>query len=118
MPWSSLKTFPLRRAKVSIATNYPPARVIRGTLTLNFIIDHNEFIQGWEKFLKHLAVLDIYDAPNLKRIIDGRALAKALGIPPGIWMGKALDICMAWQLRNPAETSPEGAIQEEINLTN
>ncbi|UKZ73457.1 hypothetical protein TrVFT333_001104 [Trichoderma virens FT-333] len=74
--------------------------------------DRDEFIHGWDKFLKHLAELDVYDAPNLKRIIDGRALAKALGIPPGVWMGKALDICMAWQLRNPDETNPDGAIQE------
>ncbi|EHK46231.1 hypothetical protein TRIATDRAFT_291450 [Trichoderma atroviride IMI 206040] len=74
--------------------------------------DHTEFLQGWEKFLQHLAKLDIFDAPNLKRIIDGRALAKALGVPPGVWMGKALDICMAWQLRNPTEESPDGAIQE------
>lgn len=81
-------------------------------LTFDLITDHTEFLQGWEKFLQHLVKLDIYDAPNLKRIIDGRALAKALGVPPGIWMGKALDICMAWQLRNPAEESPDGAIQE------
>ncbi|PNP41293.1 hypothetical protein TGAMA5MH_07166 [Trichoderma gamsii] len=74
--------------------------------------DHTVFLEGWEKFLQHLVKLDIFDAPNLKRIIDGRALAKALGVPPGQWMGKALDICMAWQLRNPAEESPDGAIQE------
>ncbi|TFA97500.1 Amino-acid acetyltransferase [Trichoderma ghanense] len=75
------------------------------------ILDRDEFLQGWDKFLKHLAELDVFDAPSLKRIIDGRALAKALGIPPGTWMGKALEICMAWQLRNPDEKDPEGAIQ-------
>lgn len=75
------------------------------------MLDRDEFLQGWDKFLKHLAELDVYDAPNLKRLIDGRALAKALGIPPGTWMGKALEICTAWQLRNPGETDPEGAIQ-------
>lgn len=73
--------------------------------------DRDEFLQGWEKFIKHLAELDVFDAPSLKRIIDGRTLAKALGIPPGTWMGKALEICMAWQLRNPGETDPQGAIQ-------
>lgn len=70
------------------------------------------FLEGWEKFLQHLVKLDIFDTPNLKRIIDGRALAKALGVAPGPWMGKALDVCMAWQLRNPTEESPDGAIQE------
>ncbi|KAL6700234.1 poly A polymerase C-terminal region-like protein [Trichoderma pleuroticola] len=85
--------------------------------------DRDEFIRGWDKFLKHLAELDVYDAPNLKRIIDGRALAKALGISPGIWTGRALDICMAWQLRNPGETNPDGAVQavrdksQELGIT-
>ncbi|KAL7785249.1 hypothetical protein V8C37DRAFT_394416 [Trichoderma ceciliae] len=74
--------------------------------------EQDEFIRGWETFLKHLAELDVYDAPSLKRIVDGRALAQALGIPPGSWMGKALDICMAWQLRNPGEKSIDGAIRE------
>lgn len=86
--------------------------IVRDTLTSSHVTDHKEFLQGWEKFLQHLVKLDLYDAPNLKRIIDGRALAKALGVPPGTWMGKALDICMAWQLRNPAEKTPDGAIQE------
>lgn len=93
-------------------TEYIGAGFRDDLLTLTFIIERDEFIRGWDKFLKHLTELDVYDAPNLKRIIDGRALAKALGIPPGIWMGKALDICMAWQLRNPGEESPDGAIQE------
>lgn len=81
-------------------------------LTFDLITDHTVFLEGWEKFLQHLVKLDIFDAPNLKRIIDGRALAKALGVAPGQWMGKALDTCMAWQLRNPTEESPDGAIQE------
>ncbi|KAJ3492627.1 hypothetical protein NLG97_g5264 [Lecanicillium saksenae] len=52
------------------------------------------------------------DAPQLKRILDGRELAKALGVKPGKWTGQALDVCVAWQLRNPDKTDPTPAIEE------
>ncbi|KAH6660737.1 hypothetical protein BKA67DRAFT_511430 [Truncatella angustata] len=70
------------------------------------------FVAGWQSFLDHLQGLDVMEAPTLKRIIDGKQLAKALGAKPGIWMAKALDICVAWQLRNPNATDPTGAIEE------
>jgi hypothetical protein len=75
-------------------------------------IDQDEFINGWQKFLDHIVELDVYDAPAMKKLLDGRSLALALGVKPGKWTGKALDICLAWQLRNPHETNPEGAIRE------
>jgi hypothetical protein len=56
--------------------------------------------------------LDVYEAPSLKRLLDGNALAKALGTKPGKWTGKALEVCVAWQLRNPGETDPSGAVEE------
>ncbi|KAF4125337.1 tRNA nucleotidyltransferase/poly(A) polymerase [Geosmithia morbida] len=71
-----------------------------------------DFLQQWQNFLDHLLELDLFDAPSTKRLLDGMTLAKALGIKPGKWTGKALDICMEWQLRNPEEKNPEGAIQE------
>ncbi|KAK5998151.1 Nucleotidyltransferase lcsQ [Cladobotryum mycophilum] len=74
--------------------------------------ERDRFVQGWQAFLDHLEKLDVYDAPNLKRLLDGRLLAKALGIRPGIWTGKALDICMSWQLRHPGEEDTAGAIEE------
>lgn len=67
---------------------------------------------GWEHFLDHLRHLDIMDAPSVKRLVDGKQLAQALGVPPGVWMTRALEECMAWQLRNPHETNPSGAIEE------
>lgn len=62
--------------------------------------------------MDHLVELDVVDAPNIKRLVDGRALSKALGIKPGKWTGKALDVCMEWQLRNPNETDIAGAVEE------
>ncbi|KAF5005164.1 hypothetical protein FDECE_8382 [Fusarium decemcellulare] len=71
-----------------------------------------EFLAGWTKFLDHLADLDVYEAPSLKRLLDGRQLAQALGTKPGKWTGQALELCVAWQLRHPGETDPTGAIEE------
>lgn len=75
----------------------------------------DEFENGWKRFLDKIMELNVYDAPALKTLLDGRSLARALGIPPGRWTGKALDACLKWQFRNPEEVNPNGAI-EEIKL--
>lgn len=69
--------------------------------------------RDWKGFLEHLRTLDLLDAPSMKPLVDGRRLLQALDIKkPGRWMSPALDVCMAWQLRNPEETDPAGAIEE------
>jgi hypothetical protein len=35
-----------------------------------------------------------------------------LGVKPGKWTGAALDVALAWQLRNPGVEDPAGAIEE------
>lgn len=52
------------------------------------------------------------DAPALKRLTDGKKLSAALDIKPGTWMKDALDICTAWQLRNPDKTDLTAAYEE------
>ncbi|KAI1818446.1 hypothetical protein GGS20DRAFT_581554 [Poronia punctata] len=74
--------------------------------------DNVNFLREWQMFLDHLQELDLMAAPELKKIIDGRQLAKALNVNPGKWMAKALDICVEWQLRNPDATDPAGAVEE------
>ncbi|CAK7239515.1 MAG: CCA tRNA nucleotidyltransferase, mitochondrial [Sporothrix thermara] len=69
-------------------------------------------MRDWQMFLDHLEALDVMDAPHIKRLLDGKQVAAALGIKPGRWMTAAMDMCMAWQLRNPDETDPAGAIEE------
>lgn len=71
-----------------------------------------ELLSEWQEFLDHLQELDVMDAPSIKRLIDGRQLSQALGIKPGKWMTAAMDVCMAWQLRNPGKTDTAGAIEE------
>ncbi|CCF45274.1 poly A polymerase head domain-containing protein, partial [Colletotrichum higginsianum] len=60
-------------------------------LTPDSDVDTVVFISGWKSFLDHLADLDVMDAPSLRRLVDGRMLAKELGVRPGKWMGQALD---------------------------
>jgi tRNA nucleotidyltransferase (CCA-adding enzyme) len=62
--------------------------------------------------------MNLMDAPSIKSAIDGKILQKALGAPAGTWMKPTLDVCMAWQLRNPEVTAadPEKARAEMIQL--
>lgn len=70
-------------------------------------------LQGrWLALIGHLEKLDLMDAASLKPLIDGRKLSQALGIKPDRWMTPAMGVCMAWQLRNPGETDPAGAVEE------
>jgi len=48
-------------------------------------------------------------------VIDGKALSNALGLRPGPWMKEALDVVMAWQLRDPSAATVEGAIEQVKN---
>jgi tRNA nucleotidyltransferase (CCA-adding enzyme) len=79
----------------------------------NWFQEQSSFLAGWKSFLDHLAKLDVYEVTTLEKLLDGGKLAKALGgIKPGKWTGPALEVCVAWQLRNPGETDPTGAIEE------
>jgi tRNA nucleotidyltransferase (CCA-adding enzyme) len=51
------------------------------------------------------------DADTFKPLLNGKDLAKALNTKPGPWMKDALDIVMAWQLRNASTTDPAEAIE-------
>lgn len=78
----------------------------------NGFSEQKGFLAGWKSFLDHLAKLDLYEVTSLKKLLDGKSLVKALGTKPGKWTGQALEVCVAWQLRNPDETDPAGAIEE------
>jgi hypothetical protein len=66
----------------------------------------------WQRFLDHLVELDVVNATSIKRLVDGKILAAGLGVKPGKWTGAALDVALAWQLRNPGVNDPAGAIDE------
>jgi tRNA nucleotidyltransferase (CCA-adding enzyme) len=69
-------------------------------------------IHSYSIFLTRISDLKLLSAHTLNPLIDGTRLAKALSTPPGPWMRTALDVVMAWQLRNPDITDPSLAIEE------
>ncbi|KAJ4352652.1 CCA tRNA nucleotidyltransferase, mitochondrial, partial [Ascochyta clinopodiicola] len=70
-----------------------------------------QLLRSYSAFLSHLAKLEILDADTFKPLLKGTDLAKALSTKPGPWMKDALDVVMAWQLRNPSATDPAEAIE-------
>lgn len=79
---------------------------------LTYSKDHETVISGWQQLLDHLDEMGVMDAPSWKPLVDGKILSKSLGVKPGIWMKDALNVCMAWQFRNPKVTDPSAAIEE------
>lgn len=71
-----------------------------------------EVTDNWQAFVDHLQQLELMDVPQLKPLVDGRILMQSFGIKAGKWMAPAMEICMAWQLRNPQAADPAGALDE------
>jgi hypothetical protein len=73
-----------------------------------------ELFSEWQTFIDHLESMELMDAPSEKPIMTGTELSKELGgIKPGVWMKSALDVVMAWQLRNPDKKKDwTGAVEE------
>lgn len=68
--------------------------------------------EGWQGFIDHVDTMGLMDVANEKYPLTGTVLSKALNVKPGEWMKKALNVCMAWQLRNPGSKNIEEAIEE------
>ncbi|KAH8678663.1 hypothetical protein BGZ60DRAFT_525410 [Tricladium varicosporioides] len=75
-------------------------------------LSHADLVKNWQIFIEQLEKLDLLDIMSLKPILNGKVLSVALGVKPGIWMKNALDVCFEWQLRNPGNDDPKGAIEE------
>ncbi|KAK3380115.1 tRNA nucleotidyltransferase-like protein [Lasiosphaeria ovina] len=72
----------------------------------------DDVLAEWQQFLDKLVELDVVEAPAVKCIVEGRVLAQLLGSKPGKWMNPALDMVMAWQLRNPGVADYAPAVEE------
>jgi len=92
-----------------------PKRLEIGSRSYISTADNDHFLREWQMFLDHLQELDLMNVPSLKKIIDGTQLANALGVKPGKWMAKALEVCVAWQLRHPDAIDSTGAVEEVNN---
>lgn len=85
---------------------------------LIFPLDANTsagLIATYKQFLRQVVELGLEEAYSFRPILDGKQLAKGIGIGPGPWMKEALDVVMAWQLRDPNHTSTEEAIEQVKN---
>lgn len=80
------------------------------------LLNNPGILNDYTLFLTEIKDLDLYEAYSLRPLIDGKTLAKALSTNPGPWMKSALDVVMAWQLRNPDKSDPEEAI-EQVRLS-
>jgi hypothetical protein len=69
-------------------------------------------IDGYARFLAFIRDQDLLDVCSLKPLLDGKKLQAALQAKPGPWMPKALDMVLAWQLRNPDSRDTEALIKE------
>ncbi|KAF2129557.1 tRNA nucleotidyltransferas-like protein [Dothidotthia symphoricarpi CBS 119687] len=74
-------------------------------------VSKEQILSSYAAFITHLAKLNILDADTFKPLLKGTDLAKALNTKPGPWMKDALDVVMAWQLRNPDSTDSAAAIE-------
>ena len=76
--------------------------------------ESRKVLNDYATWLSDLDSLKLLDVDQLKPIVNGKDLSKALGTKTGPWMKKALDIAMEWQLRNLEETDPAGGIAEVV----
>jgi tRNA nucleotidyltransferase (CCA-adding enzyme) len=79
--------------------------------TLAFAYNNAGLFGSYSTFLSQLTKYDLLEAYTFKPLVTGTELAKALNTKPGPWMKDALDVVMAWQLRNPGVTDPADAIE-------
>ena len=82
----------------------------------DFLLGYDRIFVGWQQLIDHLDSMDLMDVTSIRSILDGKRLQKDLNAGPGPWLKEALDVCMAWQLRNPelSEKDPEKARCEAI----
>ncbi|EZF23281.1 hypothetical protein H112_03996 [Trichophyton rubrum D6] len=71
-------------------------------------------LNDYLEVLKFLEQENLLEVTNLKPLVNGRDMIKALNSKAGAWLTTALEIAMEWQIRNPDRTDAEGAIEEAI----
>ncbi|KAF2708775.1 poly A polymerase C-terminal region-like protein [Pleomassaria siparia CBS 279.74] len=74
-------------------------------------VSRERIFDSYATFLRKITEYGVLEAYTFKPLITGTELAKAMNTKPGPWMRDALDIVMAWQLRNPDVTDPAQAIE-------
>ncbi|KAK2774911.1 CCA tRNA nucleotidyltransferase, mitochondrial [Emmonsiellopsis sp. PD_33] len=71
-----------------------------------------EVFRDYEKFLSYIEESKLLDVTSLHPLINGREIIDATGAKRGPWLGKATEMVVEWQLRNPEATDKQGVIDE------
>ena len=79
---------------------------------MRFGVEYRSICERYAAFLEYVRQADLFEAYALKPPLDGKQLMSALNASAGPWVKEAMDIVMAWQLRNPGNTETDGAIKE------
>ena len=69
-------------------------------------------INGYAAFLRLVKNFDLLEAHSIKPLVNGKDLMNAFKAVSGPWLKEALDVAVAWQLRNPGVTDTQGVIRE------
>ncbi|KAF2664864.1 poly A polymerase C-terminal region-like protein [Microthyrium microscopicum] len=69
-------------------------------------------LKAYSEFLNKCKAMNLLEAYSFKPLLDGKQLAAALSTKPGVWMKTALDVVMAWQLRNPENTDKDAVLEQ------
>ena len=69
-------------------------------------------IEEYGSFLAYISEQDLTGVCEMKPIVDGGEILRALKAERGPWMGRAMDTVIKWQLLHPGITEKEKALEE------
>ncbi|KAL3474006.1 hypothetical protein BJX99DRAFT_248584 [Aspergillus californicus] len=82
---------------------------------LQEIMQGDDFVQvvrTYDKFLSYIVEQDLESVCEVKPIVNGGEVMKAMGAKNGPWMSKALDFVVRWQLLYPEVQDKEKALED------
>ncbi|KAL1961126.1 hypothetical protein VTO42DRAFT_3071 [Malbranchea cinnamomea] len=72
--------------------------------------DATNVCRDYEKLLLYIEEQNLLEVDSLKPFVDGSTVSKALGGKKGPWIGKAMEMIVEWQVRNPGTQSIQEAL--------
>ncbi|KAK2745402.1 CCA tRNA nucleotidyltransferase, mitochondrial [Myotisia sp. PD_48] len=87
----------------------PNSKTVPQILTCPLVLAVFKNFHNALRFLEQENLLGVVD---LRPLINGHTIAKALNKTPGPWMANAMEIIVEWQIRNPDRTDVNEALEE------
>ncbi|EAW14519.1 tRNA adenylyltransferase [Aspergillus clavatus NRRL 1] len=67
--------------------------------------------QEYDQLISYIVKNDLQDVCEMKPMVNGAEVMKAMGAKNGPWLSKALDLVIKWQLLHPEITEKEKALE-------